>query len=93
MLKSTKWAFTTMGIAAVNTALMANGIETIPGMFTKDVYDNPGLGASIGAMTGLGIGGALAATGLIAKEAVTVGIDSLRDKFTSKPNNPKKLKI
>lgn len=93
MSKSTKWAFITMGTAAVNAAMMASGIETMPGMFIKDVYDNPVLGASIGVMTGLGIGGAVGATVLIAKEAVTAGITSLRDKFTSEPNNPKKLKI
>lgn len=91
--KSEKWVFITMGLTAVNTVLMANGIETMPNMWAKEVYQDPMLGASIGAMSGIGLGGAIGATGLIANEAIKAGINSLRNKFSTGNNNENSKKF
>ena len=89
MSKEKQFLFITMGITALNSVLMANGIETMPNMWVSEVYQNPMLGASIGGMTGVGIGGAIAAASIATTEAVKTGIDLIRDKFSDKTENKK----
>lgn len=89
---SEKWAFITMGGMALNIALMANGIETMPHMWVKEVYQDPMLGASIGGMTGIALGGLAGAAYIVTQETVKSSISLLRNKF-SKNNNSNNLSI
>lgn len=90
--KMEKFAFITMGVAALNMALMANGVETMPGMWIKEVYQDPMLGASIGGISGVGIGGMVGAAYVATSETVKAGISALREKF-NKTENTNKLAI
>jgi len=85
LLNSKKFAFITLGVAALNVALMANGIETMPSMWLKEVYQDPMLGAELLGLTGIALGGVAGA----AKEVVKSSIASLREKFVDKSNSPK----
>jgi hypothetical protein len=87
-----KFAFIAMGVAALNMALMANGVETMPGMWMKEVYQEPSLGASIGGITGAGIGAMVGATYIAAQETVKTSISMLRNKFLGE-SKIKKLTI
>lgn len=76
-------SFIALGVMAVNAALMANGVETKPGMWAKEVYQDPPLAASIGGMSGFDIGGAVGLAVVATQETVQAGIKALRKKFTS----------
>lgn len=76
-------SFIALGVMAVNAALMANGVETMPGMWAKEVYQDPTLAASIGGMSGFGIGGAVGLAVVATQETVQAGTKALRKKFTS----------
>lgn len=84
-----KMAFITMGVMAVNAALMASGVETMPGMWVKEVYQDPMLGASIGVMSGGAIGGVVGAAYIATSETVKAGISALRKTFNKTENNTK----
>lgn len=91
-----KFAFITLGVATLNAALMAHGVETMPGMWIKEVYQDHMLGASLGFITGVSLGGVTGAGYLVAEEvgkSVVKGITSLREKFNnstpSTPSDPK----
>lgn len=84
-----KFAFITMGVTALNMALMSQGVETMPGMWVKEVYQDPYLGASIGGMTGIAIGGVVGAAYVATQETVKAGISLLRKKFTGETQTPK----
>jgi hypothetical protein len=81
-----KLIFIAMGVTALNTVLMANGIETMPNMWVKEVYQDPMLGASIGGITGIGLGGMAGGTYIAVSETVKAGVSLLRDKF-NKPDD------
>lgn len=89
--KQEKFAFITLGVATLNAALMASGIETIPGMWIKEVYQDAMLGASIGFISGVALGG-VSGAGYVALEgatkSITKGITNLREKFNNN-SNPK----
>lgn len=87
-----KIAFITMGVMAVNAALMANGVETMPGMWVKEVYQDPMLGASIGVMSGVAMGGVVGAAYIATSETVKAGISALRKAF-NKTDNTNKLAL
>lgn len=87
-----KMAFISLGVMAVNAALMANGVETMPDMWVKEVYQDPLLGASIGSITGFGIGGVVGAAYVATSETVKAGISALRKQF-NKQENTNKLAI
>lgn len=86
------FAFITLGVAAINMALMANGVETMPSMWVKEVYQDPMLGASVGALTGVAMGGVAGAAYIATKASVKAGISALRAKF-HKPQTAPKLTI
>lgn len=74
-----KFAFITMGVTALNMGLMASGIETMPGMWVQEVYQDHMLGASIGGMTGVGLGGMIGAAYIASQETVKAGIKAIRN--------------
>lgn len=84
-----KMAFISMGVMAVNAALMAHGVETMPGMWVKEVYQDPLLAASIGGISGFGIGGAVGLAYVATSEIVKAGISALRNKFNTTDSNNK----
>lgn len=84
-----KMAFITMGVMALNAGLMANGVETMPGMWIKEVYQDPMLGASIGGMSGFAIGGVVGAAYVATSETIKAGISALRNKFNNTENTTK----
>lgn len=92
--KIEKLAFVAMGVTAFvavgNALLMANGIETMPNMWAKEVYQDPMLGASIGGMTGIGLGGVAGALYIGTSETVKAGVSLLREKFTKNESNETK---
>ena len=87
-----KFVFIAMGVTALNTVLMANGIETMPNMWVKEVYEDSMLGASIGGITGVGLGGIAGGVYIAASETVKAGVSLLREKFT-KPDEFKSPKL
>lgn len=88
--KIEKVAFVAMGVAALNAVLMANGIETMPNMWDKEVYKDSMLGASVGLITGTGLGGVAGALYIGTSETVRSGISLLREQFTKPENNESK---
>lgn len=80
---SEKFGFITLGVAAINAALMAHGVETVPGLWVKEVYQDPVMGATIGWMSGVAIGGVIATGYLEGKDAVKSGVKALRGGFFS----------
>jgi hypothetical protein len=87
-------AFAALAGSAINGILMAKGIETMPGLWTPEVYQDPGLGLSIGGITGISLGAVAGASALMAKEAVVGTIGALRERFLdNKSDNNLKPKM
>ena len=88
MKKMELLAFGAIGGSVINGFLMSQGIETMPGMWRPEVYTDAVLGLSVGAMTGISLGGAAAGTAIVAKEVVMGTIGMMRDRFNdSKEEN------
>ena len=83
-------SFMVLGTMCLNAGLMAAGVETMPGLWVHKVYEDPALGASIGSITGVGLGGMAAGATIGTKEMVKADIKKMRQNSIS---THKKLEI